>query len=98
MYAWMDSMASLSGFTLQSEQEPIEAWPWLESDLLITTRSHQVCMTCQSFRHRAAGDGIPLLTCQRHRGLIAHGEHLTRRCSSWSHDLVLERGWAPEVS
>jgi hypothetical protein len=32
---------------------------------------------------------IPLLTCQLHQGLLAHGEHLTRRC---------QRGWAPEVA
>ncbi|MFZ0406922.1 MAG: hypothetical protein WAM11_02260 [Cyanobium sp.] len=29
---------------------------------------------------------IPLLTCHLHQGPIAHGEHLTHRCSSWTED------------
>ena len=31
-------------------------------------------------------------------GLIAHGEHLTSRCQSWTDDMVRQRGWAPEVA
>ena len=41
---------------------------------------------------------IPLLTCQLHQGLIAHGEHLTHRCQGWTDDMVRQRGWAPEVA
>jgi hypothetical protein len=40
---------------------------------------------------------IPLLTCQLHQGLIAHGEHLTSRCQGWTDDMTRSRGWAPEV-
>ena len=29
---------------------------------------------------------IPVLSCQLHQGLIAHGEHLTSRCQGWISD------------
>jgi hypothetical protein len=53
-------------------------------------------MTCPWFRHHADANAIPVLSCQLHQGLIAHGEHLTSRCQSWCSDLVHQRGWAPE--
>ena len=30
---------------------------------------------------------ISLVTCHLHQRLIAHGEHLTHRCSGWTEDL-----------
>jgi hypothetical protein len=57
-----------------------EAWPYLDQAVLQPSRSRQVCLTCHWFRHHAAASCIPLLTCRLHHGLIAHGEHLTRRC------------------
>ncbi len=33
-----------------------------------------------------------------HPDLIAHGEHLTRRCPGWTEDQVRRRGWAPEAA
>ena len=77
---------------------PVEEWPYLEGDLLRPSRSRRVCLTCHWFRHHAAPQCIPLLTCQLHRGLIAHGEHLTRRCPSWTEDQVRRSGWAPEAA
>ena len=53
-------------------------------------------MTCHWFRHYAGASCIPLLTCQLHRRLIVHGEHLTRRCQGWTDELVRRKGWAPE--
>ncbi|MEB3185456.1 MAG: hypothetical protein VKM97_06185 [Cyanobacteriota bacterium] len=50
------------------------------------------------FRHHAGVHRIPLLTCQLHQGLIAHGEHLSSRCQGWTDDLVRQKGWAPEVA
>ncbi len=41
---------------------------------------------------------IPVLTCQLHQGLIAHGEHLTNLCQGWTNDKVRQKGWAPEVA
>jgi hypothetical protein len=38
------------------------------------------------------------ITCQRHQGLIAHGEHLVRRCQGWTDDMTRQKGWAPEVA
>jgi len=32
------------------------------------------------------------------QALIAHGEHRTYRCSGWAEDLLLNRGYAPEVA
>jgi len=81
-----------------SRSEPLDEWPWLGRDVLLPTRSRRVCMTCHWFRHHASGGGIPQLTCQRHQALLAHGEHLTHRCTGWTDDLHRQRGWAPEVA
>ena len=81
-----------------SRPEPIEQWPWLDQDVLIPSRSRQVCLTCHFFRHHPAPGCIPLLTCQLHQGLIAHGEHITHRCPGWTENLHRQRGWAPEVA
>ena len=77
---------------------PIEEWPYLGQEVLVPARSRKVCMTCHWFRHHAGVNCIPVLTCQLHQGLNAHGEHLTHRCSGWSEDLHRQRGWAPEVA
>jgi len=74
----------------------VEEWPYLDQDLLVTTRSRKVCMTCHWFRHHAGPNCIPLLTCQLHHGLIAQGDHLTHRCQGWTDDLARLQGWAPE--
>jgi hypothetical protein len=79
-------------------ETPVEDWPYLESDVLVKTRSRKVCMTCHWFRHHSGVNGIPLLTCQLHQGLIAHGEHLTSSCQGWTDDMTRQRGWAPEVA
>jgi hypothetical protein len=65
---------------------PFEDWPYLDSDVLLRTRSRKVCMTCHWFRPHAGVNCIPVLTCQLHQGLIAHGEHLTSRCQGWTDD------------
>jgi hypothetical protein len=75
-----------------------EEWPYLERDVLLRSRSSKVCMTCHWFRHHAGGHCVPVLTCQLHQGLIAHGEHLSYRCQGWTDDLVRCRGWAPEAA
>jgi len=75
-----------------------ESWPQLDSPLLIPSHSKQICLTCRSFRHHLSGDGIPLLACQFHQGLIGQGEHLTRRCPNWSIGTTDRRGWAPEAA
>jgi hypothetical protein len=45
--------------------------------VLRSSRSRQACMTCHFFRHHPGPNGIPLLTCTLHQGLIADGEQLT---------------------
>jgi len=77
---------------------PIDAWPYLDQEVLLSSRSRQVCITCHWFRHHAGVNCIPLLTCQLHEGLISHGDHLTHRCPRWTQDLAAQRGWAPEVA
>jgi hypothetical protein len=74
----------------------IEEWPYLDEAVLLKTRSRKVCMTCHWFRHHAGVNCIPVLTCQLHQGLIAHGEHLTSRCKGWTHDMARQRSCAPE--
>ena len=70
-----------------SRTDEIEDWPYLDEAVLLRTRSRKVCMTCHWFRHHAGVNCIPLLTCQLHQGLIAHGEHLTSRCQGWTDDI-----------
>ena len=70
-----------------SGHEAIEDWPKLDQTMLRPSRNHQVCMTCHFFSHHTGSQSIPLLTCHLHQGLIAHGEHLTRRCSVWTKKL-----------
>jgi hypothetical protein len=79
-----------------SRIDAIEDWPWLDQDVLRSSRSRQVCMTYHFFQHQPGPECIPLLTCHLHQGLIAHGEHLTHRCSGWTEDLHRQRGWAPD--
>ena len=81
-----------------SRKEEIEDWPYLDEAVLLRTRSRKVCMTCHWFRHHAGVNCIPVLTCQLHQGLIAHGEHLTSHCQGWTDDQVRQKGWAPEVA
>ncbi|MFN9623414.1 MAG: galactose oxidase [Cyanobacteriota bacterium] len=81
-----------------SPSDTIEDWPFLDQDRLLVSRSHKVCLTCHWFRHHAGPNCVPLLVCQLHRGLIAHGEHISHRCPSWTEDLARRRGWAPEVA
>ena len=76
----------------------VEHWPYLDEGTLLKTRSRKVCMTCHWFRHHAGVNCIPVLTCQLHQGLIAHGEHLTSRCQGWTDDMTRRKGWAPEVA
>jgi hypothetical protein len=75
-----------------------EHWPYLDEEVLLASRSSKVCMTCHWFRHHAGVNCIPVLTCQLHQGLLAHGEHLTHRCQGWTDDMTRQRGWAPEVA
>jgi hypothetical protein len=84
------------GDTSLPEGRNPEDWPYLERGLLIASRSSRVCLTCHWFRHAAPPESLPLLTCERHRGLLVHGEHLTRRCQGWSADR--QGGWAPEAA
>ena len=75
----------------------VEEWPYLNQEVLVASRSRQVCLTCHFFRHHAEPNCIPLLTCQLHPGLIAQGEHLASRCTGWTQYSVWQRGWAPEA-
>ncbi len=81
-----------------SRTDEIEDWPYLDEAVLLRTRSRKVCMTCHWFRHHAGVNCIPVLTCQLHQGLIAHGEHLPNRCQGWTDDMTRQKGWAPEVA
>jgi hypothetical protein len=81
-----------------SRTDEIEDWPYLHEAVLLKTRSRKVCMTCHWFRHHAGVNCVPVLTCQLHQGLIAHGEHLTSRCQGWTDDQVRQKGWAQEVA
>jgi hypothetical protein len=66
-----------------SRIDAIEDWRWLDQDMLRSSRSRQICMTCHFFRHHPGPNCNPLPT---------------RRCSSWIEDLQRYRGWPPEVA
>jgi hypothetical protein len=92
------SQRTASASKARGEEGPIEEWPYLDEEVLVASRSSKVCLTCHFFRHHAGVNCIPVLTCQLHQGLLAHGEHLTRRCHRWTEDMARQRGWAPEVA
>jgi hypothetical protein len=77
---------------------PVEEWPFLDQEVLVQARSRKVCMTCHWFQHQAGVNCIPLLTCQLHQGLIAHGEHLISRCQGWTDEMARQAGRAPDVA
>ena len=62
-------------------ETPIEEWPYLDSEVLLKTRSRKVCMTCHWFRHHAGVNCIPVLTCHAPEGLGAGGG-LSAPCTS----------------
>jgi len=75
-----------------SREVPIDEWLYLDLEVLLPSSHRKFCLSCHWFCHQAEPDGIPLLTCQLHRGLLAHGEHLTHRCSAWTkHDHLDDR-------
>ena len=45
-----------------SRDEAIEEWPWLDEDVLRSSRCRQVCMTCHFFRHHPGPNCIPQLS------------------------------------
>lgn len=73
-------------------------WPWLDRGLLIPASSARVCMTCHWFCHHSAPHAIPQLACAKHQALLAHGEHLTHRCGSWSDSQERQGDWAAAVA
>ena len=79
-------------------ETPFEDWPYFVEGVLLKARSRRACMTCHGFRYLAGVNGISLLTCQLHQGLIAQVEHLTSRCQGWTDDRTRQRGWAPQVA
>lgn len=92
------SRGTRSALTPADDDGAYEEWAYLDEEVLVASRSGKVCLTCHFFRHHAGVNCIPVLTCQLHQGLLAHGEHLTRRCQGWTKDMALQRGWAPEVA
>lgn len=75
---------------------PAEAWDHLDLDVLRSSRSGAVCLTCQHFRYEVGRLGVTLLTCPLHRGLIPQGEHLTKRCLQWVPRREMQQGWCAE--
>jgi hypothetical protein len=77
--------------------ESCEAWPYLDEEVLLSSRSRQVCMTCHWFRHHAGVNCIPLLTCQLYEGLITTTITSPTVAARWTQDLAAQRGWVPEM-
>ena len=98
---WRLTWSGAGGGAMQNQLSQVyglRSGPGLDQDVLRSSRSRQVCMTRQFFRHHPGPNSIPLLSCHLHQGLIADNEHLTHRCSGWTEDLHRHRGWAPEVA
>jgi hypothetical protein len=60
-----------------------EEWDDLDWDVLQSSRTSALCITCQHFRYEVGRHCVTLLTCPIHQGLIPQGQHLTKRCSQW---------------
>jgi len=91
-----DGIDAAGVFDHDGQSSPVRSQREASPILHAAIRSRRVCMTCHWFRHHAGVNCIPVLTCQLHQGLIAHGEHLASRCQGWADDQVRQRGWAPE--
>ncbi len=74
------------------------SWPYLGPERLLPSRSRRICLTCRWFRHHLDSEGIPLLSCHWHQGLICHGDHLTHRCPCWLEPRRADLGWCPEAA
>ena len=70
----------------------MEKWAWVDERDLVPFRAARVCMTCQYFSWGVDGHCHTLLGCTLRRGLLQHGEHLTRQCDHWAS--VTEAGLA----
>ena len=57
--------------------DAIEDWPWLDQQVLRTSRSHQVCMTCHFCRPHPGPRGCLLLACHLRQGRGARGGGLS---------------------
>ena len=62
----------------------MEEWAWVDERDLVPFRGARVCMTCQHFSWGVDGHCHTLLGCTLRRGLLKHGEHLTRQCEHWA--------------
>jgi len=101
----LNALISHSNQPNKAENEPIEPPRYGLRDnrsrptpaLLLSAAAHTP-FAQRFLRHQAGVNCIPLLTCQLHQGLIAHGEHLVSRCQGWTDDMVRQKGWAPEVA
>ena len=62
----------------------MEEWAWVDERDLVPFRGARVCMTGQHFSWGVDGHCHTLLGCTLRRGLLQHGEHLTRQCEHWA--------------
>jgi len=76
---------------------PEEEWLYVDDRVLKRAHNTHVCMTCQHFSYTCDNNCHTLLTCQLLRGLLPHGEHLTKRCNQWATRRAGEVGWTPEA-
>ena len=70
----------------------MEEWAWVDERDLVPFRGARVCMTCQHFSWGVDGHCHTLLGCTLRRGLLQHGEHLTRQCEHWASVTEVDMG------
>ena len=75
----------------------LDHWSAMERGVLRRSRNSHICLTCQHFAHHINEDQHTVLRCDHHHALIANGEHLTKKCKTWTVRRDREIGWAPEV-
>ena len=88
--------SSVTGPQLSSAL-PVDEWPYLHPRIMLPSSSRRFCLNCRWFAHQAEPNGIPLLCCQLHEGLIIDGEHLTLRCPGWNDELLSKRDQAKQI-
>jgi len=79
-------------------KQRLQRWPLLTEAILQPSVGSRLCLTCRWFHHQAEVDAIPVLACRRHRGLLSHGEHLSRCCAAWSDGRLRREPRRPEAA
>ena len=64
--------------------EAMEEWGHADDRVIQRSYTAEVCISCAWFTYGMDAHCHTLLGCTLRRGLLQHGEHLTRQCEHWA--------------